>query len=92
MIKKSDYIAALAEKAGLSKIEAGRVFDAIADLTVATAKAGEPILVPGIGKLSVTDKPERQARNPSTGQMVTVAAKKAPKVTIAKSLKDAIAG
>ncbi|WP_411840123.1 HU family DNA-binding protein [Paracoccus sp. ME4] len=90
MLKKADYVAALAEKIGSTKADAAAIVDAIAEITVEAAKSGEPVLVPGIGKLTVIDKPAGTARNPRTGETMDVPARKAPKVSIGKALKDAV--
>lgn len=51
--------------------------------------AGKMVTIKDFGKLELRHRPERQARNPSTGETITVAAKTVPKFTFAKSLKDA---
>ena len=46
--------------------------------------------LPGIGKVACKARPERQVRNPATGEMVTKAADKQVKITVAKALKDSV--
>lgn len=53
---------------------------------------GHEINVPGFGKFKVNDKPEREVRNPKTGEMMTVAAKRVLKFTAAKALKEKVGG
>ncbi len=60
------------------------VFDQIGD----AAAKGEEIAIPGFGKFSVKDRPERQGRNPATGEAMTIAASKKVAFTAAKGLKD----
>ena len=60
------------------------VIDQIAD---AVAK-GEEISIPGFGKFSVKDRPERPGRNPATGEAMTIAASKKVSFAAAKGLKD----
>jgi DNA-binding protein HU-beta len=48
------------------------------------------VTLPGIGKVSCKARPERQVRNPATGETMTKAADKQVKVTIAKALKDSV--
>ncbi len=60
------------------------VFDQIAE---AVAR-GEEISLPGFGKFSVKDRPERAGRNPATGEAITIAASKKVLFTPAKGLKD----
>ncbi|EIZ77156.1 histone-like DNA-binding protein [Novosphingobium sp. Rr 2-17] len=60
------------------------VFDQIGD----AAAKGEEIAIPGFGKFSVKDRPERQGRNPATGEAMTIAASKKVSFAAAKGLKD----
>ena len=63
-----------------------RVFEYIGQ----SLQDGNEINLPGFGKFAVKDKPERDVRNPKTGEMMTVAAKRVFSFTPAKALKDRI--
>ncbi|MBW3243527.1 HU family DNA-binding protein [Epibacterium sp. DP7N7-1] len=89
---KADYVSAVAEEAGVTKAEAEKVVNAIEAVTRSQVAAGLTVPVPGVGKVVAIDKPEREMRNPATGALFTKPAHKAPKVTIGKALKDAVAG
>ncbi|KHL24275.1 transcriptional regulator HU subunit alpha [Croceibacterium mercuriale] len=84
----SELAQAIATKTGSSqadvKITIAAVFDQIAD----AAARGEEVSINGFGKFSVKDRPERQGRNPSTGEAMTIAASKKVSFTAAKGLKD----
>jgi len=71
--------------------QAEAVTNAVFASIIENMVGGHNVTVPGFGKFKVLDKPERQVRNPSTGEMSTAPAKRAPKFTPAKALKDAIA-
>ena len=60
------------------------VFDQIAD----AAAKGDDVSIPGFGKFAVKDRPERQGRNPATGEAMTIAAAKKMSFSAAKGLKD----
>jgi DNA-binding protein HU-beta len=49
-------------------------------------------MLPGIGKVKLVKRPARTCRNPATGEMIKVKAKKVAKIVACKSLKDAILG
>ncbi|TVP71531.1 MAG: HU family DNA-binding protein [Rhodobacteraceae bacterium] len=87
---KTQLVAALSEKMGADKKTANAALDSLAEIVMAEVSAGGAITVPGIGKVMCRARPERQVRNPSTGETMTKAADKAVKVTIAKALKDAV--
>jgi len=75
---------------GLSLKQSKEVVAKFFDLIATNLAEGHEINIAGFGKFKVSDKPERQARNPRTGEMVTVPAKKALKFTPAKALKDSV--
>ncbi|MCC5964615.1 MAG: HU family DNA-binding protein [Natronohydrobacter sp.] len=89
---KTQLVAALSEKMGTDKKTANAALDALAEIVMSEVAAGGAITVPGIGKVMCRARPERQVRNPATGETMTKAADKAVKITIAKALKDAVNG
>ncbi|MGO4851851.1 HU family DNA-binding protein [Phaeovulum sp. W22_SRMD_FR3] len=87
---KTQLVAALAEEMGTDKKTATAALDAVAAVVTKEVAEGGAVTLPGIGKVSCRARPERQVRNPATGETMTKAADKQVKVTIAKSLKDSV--
>jgi len=87
---KTQLIAALAEAMGADKKTAAAALDAISEVVSREVAAGGAITLPGLGKMACRARPERQVRNPATGESVTKAADKQVKFTIAKALKDSV--
>ena len=93
---KSDFVAALAEKAGLDKKQAAAAIDAITAITVEQLKSAGELTLPGLVKLSAVHKaaqPERAGVNPFTKQPITIKAKPASMAVKArpmKTLKDSL--
>jgi DNA-binding protein HU-beta len=87
---KTQLIAALAEAMGADKKTAAAALDAISEVVSREVAAGGAITLPGLGKMACRTRPERQVRNPATGESVTKAADKQVKFTIAKALKDSV--
>lgn len=85
---KSQIVAGVAEAAGITKKQADAAIDALVNM--AYKNAGEGFTVPGLGKLVLVHRKERQGRNPATGETITIPAKKAVKFRVAKACKDAI--
>ncbi len=85
---KTQTIAALAETTGLSKSDVSNLLDAVASLSYAEAANG--FTLPGIGKLMLVERAERQGRNPATGETITIPAKTVVKFRVAKACKDAL--
>lgn len=89
-LSKSQIAAALADKAGLSKKQAGEILDHIAALAYKNAK--NTFTLPGIGKLVLVNRKARQGRNPATGETIQIPAKRVVKFRVSKAAKDAILG
>ena len=87
---KSQITAVVAEKAGISKKQAGAALEALSALAYKNAKNG--FTVPGLGKLVLVNRKARQGRNPQTGEIIQIKAKKVVKFRVAKAAKDAILG
>ncbi|NBR34355.1 MAG: HU family DNA-binding protein [Rhodobacteraceae bacterium] len=89
---KTQLVAALAEKMGSDKKSAGAALDAVCDIITSEVSAGGAVTLPGVGKIQCRARPERQVRNPATGETFTKPADKVVKMTIAKALKDSVNG
>jgi DNA-binding protein HU-beta len=87
---KTQLLAALADAMGADKKTASAALDAIAAVVAREVAAGGAVTLPGLGKIACRARPERQVRNPATGEQVTKAADKQVKFAIAKSLKDSV--
>jgi DNA-binding protein HU-beta len=85
---KTQLIAKLAEKAEISKKQAGVALATLVELAYKEAKTG--FTIPGLGKLVIVARKAREGRNPATGDKIKIPAKKVLKFRIAKAAKDAI--
>ncbi|MCA2011756.1 HU family DNA-binding protein [Pararhodobacter sp. CCB-MM2] len=88
---KTQLVAALAEEMGADKKTAASALDTLAAIVAKEVAAGGAVTLPGIGKVACRARPEREVRNPATGETLTKPADRAVKVTVAKALKDAVA-
>ena len=89
-MNKTELVAAMAEKAGLSKKDAEAALKAFTETVTDELKKGEKIALVGFGTFEVSERAEREGRNPQTGETMKIAACKAPKFKAGKALKDAI--
>jgi DNA-binding protein HU-beta len=85
---KPQTIAAIAEKAEITKAQAEVALSTLVDL--ACKGADEGFTIPGLGKLIKVQRKARIGRNPATGQEIQIAAKTVLKFRIAKAAKDTI--
>ena len=87
-MNKTELVAAIAEKAGLSKKDAEGAVKAFTDTVAEQLKAGEKIQLVGFGTFEVAERAARTGKNPQTGEAIKIPASKAPKFKAGKALKD----
>ena len=87
---KTELIAAVADKAGLSKKAAEAAVSAVLSSVADTLAAGEKVSLFGFGTFEVKERAARDGRNPLTGESIKIAASKRPVFTAAKALKDQV--
>ena len=89
-MNKTELIAAVAEKAGLSKKDADKAVAAVfATITESLAK-GDKVTVFGFGNFEVRERAARTGLNPRTKETIKIAASKVPAFKACKALKDAL--
>ena len=89
-MNKTELIAAVAEKAEISKKDAEKAVKAFTDAVAEELAKGGKVQLVGFGNFEVSEKPAREGRNPRTGETMTIAASKTPKFKPGKALKDEI--
>lgn len=89
-MNKTELVAAMADKAGLTKKDADAALKAFTEVVEETLKAGDNIQLIGFGTFEAVERAERTGRNPQTGAEMVIPASKAPKFKAGKALKDAL--
>lgn len=89
-MNKAELVAAVAEKAAISKKDAEAAVKAFTDVVTEELKKGEKIQMVGFGTFEVSQRAARVGRNPQTKKEIKIPASKAPKFKAGKALKDAI--
>ena len=89
-MNKADLVAAMAEKAGVSKKDAEASLKAFTDVVAEELKKGEKIQLVGFGTFEVSERAARTGRNPQTGAEMTIASSKSRKFKAGKALKDSL--
>ena len=90
-MNKTELIAAVAEKAGLTKKDAERVINATVDTITESLVKGDKVQLFGFGIFEVKNREARVGRNPRTKETIQIPATKLPVFKAAKALKDAVA-
>ncbi len=89
-MNKKELVAAIAEKAEISKKDAEKALDAFVASVTAELKEGNKVQLVGFGTFEVSEREAREGRNPRTGETIKIEAVKAPKFKAGSALKDAL--
>ncbi len=89
-MNKAELIAAVAEKADLSKKDAEKAVKALTDVISEELVKGEKIQLVGFGTFEVSERAAREGRNPRSGEVMNIPASRTPKFKAGKALKDLI--
>ena len=89
-MNKTELIAAVAEKSGLSKKDADNAVNAMLDAIVETLTKEENVQIVGFGTFEVRNRSERQGRDPRTNNPITIPASKSPAFKAGKAFKNAV--
>lgn len=91
-MNKTELVAAVAEKAEISRKDAEKVLKAFTDVVTGELVKGEKVQMVGFGTFEVAERAEREGRNPKTKEPMTIPASKSPKFKAGKALKDLVNG
>ena len=92
VMTKSATVSHLASKTGLTKKQVVVFMDEVQSLAVKEAKKSGAFVLPGIGKVVLSNRKARMGRNPQTGEPIKIAAKRVVRIRAVKVLKDSILG
>lgn len=87
---KDELVEKVAEDVGISKKDAAEAVKSVTCRITEALSSGDSVALVGFGTFSVTDRAARTGRNPRTGEALEIAASKAVKFKVGKSLKDAV--
>jgi DNA-binding protein HU-beta len=90
IMNKTEFINAVAEKAGITKAEAQRTVNTVLDTITETLASGDRLVLTGFGSFEVRDTKERQGVNPRTKEKITIPASKRPAFSAGAELKKAV--
>ena len=91
-MNKTELIAAVAEKTGLSKKDADNAVNALLDTIVNSVAKDEKVQIVGFGTFELRSRSERQGRDPRTNSPITIPASRVPAFKAGKAFKDSTAG
>ena len=91
-MNKNDLVQKLAERTGISEMDAQKAVDGVFELITDSLKSGEEARVTGFGVFVVSSRAGGKGRNPQTGEEIIIKASKAARFRAGKPLKDALNG
>ena len=90
-MNKAELVAAVAEKAGLSKKDSEKAINAAFDSITAALVGGAKVQLVGFGAFEVKERNARVGRNPKTKEEIQIPASRVPVFKAGKALKDVVA-
>jgi len=87
---KAELIAKIASESGITKSQAEKAVDGFVSAVSAALSGGDKITLVGFGTFSVAARPEREGRNPRTGEKINIPASKVVKFKAGKTLSGKV--
>jgi integration host factor subunit alpha len=91
-LTKAQLAEMLFDQIGLNKREAKDMVDAFFDLTIERLEQGEDVKISGFGNFQIRTKAPRPGRNPRTGEMIPIGARRVVTFHASQKLKEQIQG
>jgi DNA-binding protein HU-beta len=85
-MNKAELITKVSEDAGITKTQANAALDSFVEAVTKTLKAGGKVTLVGFGTFSVSKRAARNGRNPQTGAVIKIKARKVAKFKAGKEL------
>lgn len=86
-MNKAELIAKIAEDAGITKTQANAAVDSVIEGVTKTLKGGGKVTLVGFGTFSVSKRAARNGRNPQTGAVIKIKARKVARFKAGKELQ-----
>ncbi len=91
-MNKAELVDKLAKDAGLTKTQANDALDSFTNSVVSALKKGDRVTLVGFGTFSVSERSARNGRNPQTGEVIKIKARKVPRFKAGKEFSTKIGG
>lgn len=91
-MNKAELVDKLAKDAGLTKAQANAALDSFTTSVTGALKKGDRVTLVGFGTFSVSERSARNGRNPQTGEVIKIKARKVPRFKAGKEFSTKIGG
>ena len=89
-MSQSEVINHFAEKFDLKRAQVKELFEELSNLASNEVKSNGEFVLPGFGKMVLSERKAREGRNPQTGETIQIPAKTALKFRLGKGIKDSV--
>jgi DNA-binding protein HU-beta len=89
-MNKADLVNSISEQTGLTKTKSNQVLDVMTSIITETLSNGEKVTLVGFGTFTTTDRKARKGRNPKTGEVIEIPAKRVAKFKAGSSLTNTV--
>lgn len=89
-MNRKELVAAVAAQSGLQPEQADAALRSLSEVITAVVAGGDQVTIPGFIKFDSVARPEREGRNPSTGEPMHIAASTAVRATPLTAFKTAV--
>ena len=89
-MSQSEVYNHFAEKTGMKRAQVKEFFEELANLASSEVKNNGEFVLPGFGKMVLSERKAREGRNPQTGETIQIPAKTTLKFRLGKSMKDTV--
>ena len=89
-MSQSEVINHFAEKYGMKRAQVKELFEEMSNLAASEVKESGEFVLPGFGKLVLSERKAREGRNPQTGETIQIPAKTTLKFRLSKGMKDSV--
>lgn len=89
-MNKSDLVAAIAEKADITKKQADEVLTATIEAIQEAVASGDKVTLVGFGTFEPRERAAREGRNPKTGEVIAIPASRIPAFSAGKLFKEKV--
>ncbi|HEX7174376.1 MAG TPA: HU family DNA-binding protein [Pyrinomonadaceae bacterium] len=87
-MSQSEVYNHFAEKTGMKRAQVKEFFEELSNLAMGEVKGSGEFVLPGFGKLVLSERKAREGRNPQTGETIQIPAKTTLKFRVGKGMKD----
>ncbi|OLY91120.1 DNA-binding protein HU-beta [Cnuella takakiae] len=87
-MNKAELIAKISDDAGITKTQANEALDSFVDAVTKTLKKGDKVTLVGFGTFTVSKRAARNGRNPQTGEVIKIKARKVARFKAGKELSS----